>query len=82
MLEQIVLYEYQQSCWAEHLTTLPKAYTGYLYADGCAEYYKLPGIAMAAYWVYVRWKYEEVLLGISKHSDEVYVQHPAQEAVL
>ena len=58
----IVLYEYQPSRKAEHAEKFLEDFSGYLHADGCRGYHKLPeNIRVVGCWAHARRKIDEAL---------------------
>ena len=58
----IVLYEYQPSRKTEHPERFLEGWNGYLHADGCDGYHKLPSkITVVGCWAHLRRKFDEAL---------------------
>ena len=64
-LQQLVLYEYQETRVAEHPETFLRGYKGYLHTDGHAGYHKLSkDIRVVGCMAYARRKFDEALNSI------------------
>ena len=65
--QPIVLYVYQQSRKAEHAQAFLKCFSGWLHADGCQGYHKLPeNIRGVGCWIHARKKFDEALQTLPK----------------